>query len=333
MIRQTIQPKKYFSHTISALLIRAAQKKGVTCQIIKRPLKDKKIIYLKLNQGGKIKWVCPKRGYFNSKTSCDLTLFKYLTNQILQSFNLPSAEMQKITNLKQLNQLSVSKPWVIKPVAEKGGADVYLNIKQTSQLKKKASELFKKYPSLIIEKHLLGKEYRILALANQILAVSQKNLPCLKSDGFHTIKELIQKNNQHRQSKPNDFKAYLKPIIIDSQLKDCLKKQKLQLSSKPPKNTLITLRQNGNFSTGGEIYDVTEKIHPQNKKIALEAIQLLGLEIGGVDLITKDISQPITKTKGGIIEINAGPGIWTHHFPHQGQDRDVSDKIIDYLFS
>ncbi len=328
-----IQPENYLKKfPISALLVRAALKKGIGCQIFKRPFKGKKILYLKFKQGEKIEWICPQRGYFNSKASCDLTLFKYLTNQILISNYLPASQMKRISRVGQLNQLDFQPPWVIKPVAEEKGSDVILSINQFSQLKKYAQALLKKYPSLIIEKQIRGKDYRILVLDNQVLAVSRKKPPRIKGDGQQTIRGLIGKINQKRKIRPVYFKPYLKPILIDQHLKKTLNQQGYRLNSKLAKGKSIYLRQNGNFSTGGKIQDVTEQIHPQNKKIALQAIKALGLRIGGVDVIAQEISRPIRQNQSGIIEVNSGPGIWTHHFPNQGQSRNIAQVILDYLF-
>ncbi len=330
--KNKIQAKDYLNFPISALLIKEAINQNIDCQIKKRPLKNKKILYLKLEQKEKTKWICPKRGYFNVKTACDLTLFKYLTNQILKEKQLPVSQMQKITRLSDLKNLSISPPWVIKPVAEKGGSDILLSIKKIEQLKRKAKTLLQKYPSLIIEKQIQGKDYRLLIIKDRFIAATQKKLPQITGDGKKTIRKLIDWENKNRKSRADSFAPYLKPIPIDQHLKNTLAKQNYQLGSILEKNKPIRLRENGNFSTGAAIKDITEQVHSINKKIAVQAIQALDLEIGGVDIIAKDISQPIDQTKGKIIEINAGPGIWTHHFPHQGQSRNIAKIILDYLF-
>ena len=103
-------------------------------------------------------------------------------------------------------------------------------------------------------------------------------------------------------------------------------------NSIPPLGEKIKIRRNANFTTGGTVKDVTDYVHPQNIKIAIQALKALGLKFGGVDIITQKINQPLTKNRGKIIEINSVPGLWIHHFPHQGQHRNPSREILDYLF-
>ena len=125
----------------------------------------------------------------------------------------------------------------------------------------------------------------------------------------------------------------MKFLFKDISIKNrCLAKKKLKLTSVPKKNQVVQVWKNANFSTGGEAEDVTKLVHPDNIKKARQAVKALGLKIGGVDIITKDISQPITENKGKIIEINAIPSLWLHHFPNQGKGRNAAGKIIDYLF-
>jgi cyanophycin synthetase len=52
----------------------------------------------------------------------------------------------------------------------------------------------------------------------------------------------------------------------------------------------------------------------------------------GFDLVVEDITAPMDTRSGGIVEINAAPGIRMHHYPTQGQPRDVGAAIVDMLY-
>ena len=68
-------------------------------------------------------------------------------------------------------------------------------------------------------------------------------------------------------------------------------------------------------------------------RVACErAANIVGLDIAGIDLVLQDISAPLSAQRGGIIEVNAGPGIRMHHFPVEGKARDVGSAIVDHLF-
>ena len=92
------------------------------------------------------------------------------------------------------------------------------------------------------------------------------------------------------------------------------------------------MRENANLSTGGVAIDVTDSIHKHNAELVLRAVDIIGLDVAGVDLVTPDISRPMDQDGGAIIEINAAPGIRMHHYPVEGQPRNAGQAIVDYLF-
>jgi cyanophycin synthetase len=73
-------------------------------------------------------------------------------------------------------------------------------------------------------------------------------------------------------------------------------------------------------------------MHPDNREMAERTIKAIGLDIGGVDFLTRDITESYRDTGGGICEVNAGPGFRMHVAPSEGTPRDVAGPVIDMLF-
>jgi cyanophycin synthetase len=66
--------------------------------------------------------------------------------------------------------------------------------------------------------------------------------------------------------------------------------------------------------------------------MAVRAVKAIGLDAGGVDFLTSDISKSYTETGAAICEINAAPGFRMHVSPSEGQPRDVAGPVMDMLF-
>jgi cyanophycin synthetase len=66
--------------------------------------------------------------------------------------------------------------------------------------------------------------------------------------------------------------------------------------------------------------------------MALRSAAGVGLNIAGVDFITRDISKSYREVGGAIIEINARPGLDIHIWPKIGATRDITSDILRLVF-
>lgn len=96
---------------------------------------------------------------------------------------------------------------------------------------------------------------------------------------------------------------------------------------------MIILKSTANLSSGGTSTDVTEMVHPFTKIMVERIAKIVGLDVMGVDLLTKNIKKPIEWGESGIVEINASPGFRMHTHPFlKGQARNVAKSVVDMLF-
>jgi len=108
--------------------------------------------------------------------------------------------------------------------------------------------------------------------------------------------------------------------------------QDLQPESVPAKGRRVILRNNANLSTGGTATDVTDEVHPEVKARVIAAAQMVGVDICGVDVVCESLSRPLEEQNGGIVELNAAPGLRMHISPSFGKGRDVGNAVIDHMF-
>ena len=53
------------------------------------------------------------------------------------------------------------------------------------------------------------------------------------------------------------------------------------------------------------------------------AAKTVGLDIAGIDVVCESIKRPLEEQGGGIVEVNAAPGLRMHVYPSEGKSRPV----------
>ena len=132
----------------------------------------------------------------------------------------------------------------------------------------------------------------------------------------------------HRQSQLQGAFLRRTRLELDAQALRMLERAGLGPDSVPAAGQAVFLRSTANLSTGGTATDVTDVIHPDNREMAERAVRAIGLDVGGVDFLTSDITQRYRKIGGGICEVNAAPGFRMHVAPSEGTPRDVAGPVL-----
>jgi cyanophycin synthetase len=73
-------------------------------------------------------------------------------------------------------------------------------------------------------------------------------------------------------------------------------------------------------------------IHPENVFLAERIARVIGLDVCGIDIMAKNLTQPLKETGGVILEVNAAPGFRMHLAPSEGLARNVASPVIDMLY-
>lgn len=269
-------------------------------------------------------------------TSCisaDISSNKQLTKFLLNEHKIPvpygKVVYSEISAVMVANQIGM--PVVIKPFDGNQGKGVHLNLKNEAEIRAAFQEASKYSGGVIVEDYVTGKDYRILVVGGEVRAVAERLPAAVTGDGKHTIEELVEIINLDE----NRGAAHEKPLTkikLDAVALNVLKKKGLDVSSVPADGETVTLRENGNLSTGGTAIDCTDIIHPDNSEIAVRAANAIGVDIAGIDIVAEDISKSILSSSGAVVEVNAAPGIRMHLYPSVGRPRNVAKDIVDMLY-
>ena len=84
------------------------------------------------------------------------------------------------------------------------------------------------------------------------------------------------------------------PIRLDEIALNTMAAQGCGPDSVPQPGVCVMLRNNANLSTGGTATDVTDHVHPDLAASAVMAARMVGLDVCGIDLVSRDVYQPLT---------------------------------------
>ena len=261
----------------------------------------------------------------------DVASDKELTKQLLRKAALPAPHGCVVkTRVEAIACFAQSQtPVVVKPLDGNQGKGVSLNLSTPEQLSEAFEAAVVVSPEVIVEEMFRGLDYRVVIVDGRMVAAAQRIPAHVWGDGKHTIRELIELANKDPRRGKNHEKP-LTRMVADPIAVAILKKYGRLLDDVPATTEMVILRESANLSTGGSARDVTDEVHPTMRRICERAAATIGLDICGIDLVVPDIQQPFTS--GGIVEVNASPGIRMHHFPSEGKARDVGSAIVEMLF-
>jgi len=332
-LEQDIQDLKDFWRDASLgpsteAIIKEAEKRGIPWM----PLAARFLIQLGYgaNQKRMQATMSDRTGILGVELACD----KEATKRILAANGVPVPRGTVINFLDDLEEAIAhvgGYPIVIKPLDGNHGRGITIDIRTWAEAEG-AYELARQVSrSIIVERYYVGRDHRVLVVDGKVIAVAERVPAHVIGDGKSTILELIEETNQD----PNRGEGHdnvLTKIELDRTSYQLLDRQGYTVNSILPKEKICYLRSTANLSTGGIALDRTDEIHPETVWLAQRVVKIIGLDIGGLDIVTTDIGRPLREVDGVIVEVNAAPGFRMHVAPSKGTSRNVAGAVMDMLF-
>lgn len=268
-----------------------------------------------------------------SEVATEIAADKDLTKLLLDQAGLPVPTGKLVRTaddaVRAANELGF--PVVTKPLDGNHGRGVNIDLQNEADVRWGFEQAQQHGRTVIVERYFNGADHRILVIGGRVVAVAKRIPAHVVGDGSRSIAALIGEVNEDPR-RGEGHSTVLTRIEIDDCVQRYLGSSGLNVDSVPEAGHTVYLRPTANISTGGTAIDRTDEIHPENALIAQRAAQIVGLDIAGIDFVCPDISRPVSKTGGGIIEVNAGPGFRMHLEPFQGRPRNVARPVLEMLF-
>ncbi|MBB4845885.1 cyanophycin synthetase [Paucibacter oligotrophus] len=296
--------------------------------------------YRRLTQGSLVQfgWGAKQRRIWaaevdaTSAVSESIAQDKDLSKRLLQSAGVPVPIGSPVSSVDEAwaVALEVGLPVVVKPQDGNQGKGVTVNVVTREQMES-AYKAAEDIGTVMVEKFLPGSDYRLLVIGDKLVAAARRDPPHVIGDGALTVKQLVDKVNADPK-RGDGHATSLTKIRFDDIAVERLTQQGLTPESVPEKGRRVILRNNANLSTGGTATDVTDDVHPDVAARAIAAAQVVGLHVCGVDVVAEGVLRPLEEQSGGIVEVNAAPGLRMHLNPSFGKGRNVGEAIIAHLY-
>jgi cyanophycin synthetase len=353
-IAQTVERERLGPST--AAIAAAARRRGITV----RRVGGRSM--LRLGYGCHRRLVSAAMTGQTSAIGVDIAGDKMLAKQLLRRAGIAVAEgvvaLSAPEAVQAFNQ--VGAPVVIKPLNGNHGKCVTVGIRTPAE----AGQAYRRAAAgsgsgaVIVESYVPGTDYRVLVVDGRVIAAAELRPPSVTGDGVARISDLVDELNADPR-RGDGHSRVLTKVVIDDAVLAHLAAAGLRPDSVPAAGQEVSLRRNGNLSTGGTSKDVTDQIHADVADMCRRAAAAAGLDICGLDVRLADISAPLHDTRhpatlrpaaqnsgahhpgahhpgahhpGAVIEINACPGLRMHLAPAEGTHRDVADAIIDRIY-
>ncbi|MDB5879837.1 MAG: cphA, partial [Variovorax sp.] len=258
---------------------------------------------------------------------------KELTKQLLDAAGVPVPRGRPVVSADDgwAAAQDIGLPVVVKPQDGNQGKGVTVNIVTREQLDA-AYASAAEYGEVMVEKFLPGFDYRLLVVGNRLIAAARRDPPQVIGDGVSTVQQLVDTVNLDPR-RGEGHATSLTKIRLDAIAVGRLESLGMTPASVPSLGQRVVLRNNANLSTGGTATDVTDTVHPEVAARAVDAAQMVGLHICGVDMVCENVLRPLEEQHGGVVEVNAAPGLRMHISPSFGRGRDVGAAVMDTLFA
>jgi cyanophycin synthetase len=323
--------------------IRFAQRRalGPSTMALVRAAEERRIPWIRLNEQSLIQFGHGRyqqriQATVTSRTphiAVELASDKEETNRILANLGLPVPRQRLVQTADDAVAAAekIGYPVVVKPYNANHGRGITVHLTTPEQVRTAFDVAREHSRSVIVESFIVGEDHRMLVINGELVAVAKRVPGHVVGDGIHTIEELVERVNQDPRRGVGHEKV-LTRLVFDHQAEVMLSRKGYTRETVPADGERVFLRSTGNLSTGGTATDLTDLVHPDNIEMARRAVKAIGLDVGGVDFLTTDITESYKEVGGAICEINAAPGFRMHMAPSEGRPRDVGGAVMDMLF-
>lgn len=258
---------------------------------------------------------------------------KFRTKELLERAGIPVPQGMVVESIDKASQAAadIGYPVAVKPEVGNHGKGITAHVSGVNQLEVAFVSAREVCDSVIVEKTLIGLDYRVLVIDGKLAAAAMREPASIDGDGTSSIQQLIEQTNSDPRRGIGHERS-LTNITVDDMTDRLLALRGLTVSDVLPANEKLYLKSTANLSTGGTARDVTDEVHQDVRLMCERISRLVGMDCVGIDIVAPGLDQPLVPGTAGIVEINAAPGFRMHLDPTEGKKRNVATQFVEMLF-
>jgi cyanophycin synthetase len=262
---------------------------------------------MRLGQGSKRQITQRSACLMDSAISAKACGDKVSTALLLRQAGLPAPVHVLVKSLEQAQAAALQLGWpvVIKPTDRERSEGVTVDVNSAEAVAQGYEAASRWSRRILVERQVAGVCHRIFVVGDRFVFASKRQPKSVKGDGVSSVQALVEAANREQLKRPTWSR--LKPWVLDEVAMGCLNKAGLTPDSVLPEGQLAALRPFTSNDWGGSADEVTQTIHPDNVRLAIDAAKTLGLRVAGVDLISTDITRPWHENGAILNEVNFKP--------------------------
>lgn len=293
---------------------------------------------------------------YNQRTQCDTITYKHPFNQTnhrqsallsndkastsrlltMNGIRCPRfARFDKLPTLDECTRIlrayGVRFPAVVKPIDGTQGYGVHLNVRDCKEVVKivhKLRAVGRK--RIIVEEQVTGENYRVFVYNGRVFDIVQRELASVVGDGRHTLDQLIQERNRRQRAQKLFATHNVNWTYIHEQVPSVPEARLPKFVVPQGKRILIT--NIANFHNGCNVRRIPlDQVTPRTKAHFVKVNRVLGLQMSGIDYMSKDI-RSMAPNAGWVIEVNAGPDLKIHQ-DALPRDERLTGRFVRGLFA
>lgn len=285
------------------------------------------------NPAANFKW---SRNPVSSAVAMSICTHKEATRLVLEDAGVPTPQGRTFRNGDFDSARAfvglIGFPVVVKPSMGIRGIGVIAGIEDDHQLEDAFTLMAdSKFggQDFIVEKHINGRDHRILVVGGEVVAAIQRKPASVYGDGRSSIAEMLIHRNVARRANPH---LWTRPAKFDGTMAHQLEKLGLSLDTVLPAGQEVMLSNTANISQGADSIDVFDTLHPSIVDACKRAVGAVpDMQYCGVDFLLEDPSKPVDEQDAAIIELNAHAAIGNCEYPMFGTGRQVAQRLMDLV--